>query len=114
MWNRNSRKGFDAPDRLFINIDKTYSNCFTEKGDLRELIPQFFYLPEMFININNLEFGNLQKPINFQNNTYDIDIPDLVRFTNLAKKKKVRLGYHKDIRDLIKDDSLNMFIHILY
>ena len=67
-------KGFDAPDRLFINIDKTYSNCFTEKGDLRELIPQFFYLPEMFININNLEFGNLQKPVNFQNNTYDIFI----------------------------------------
>ena len=33
----------------------------------------------------------------------DIDIPDLVRFTNLAKKKKVKLSYHKDIRDLIKD-----------
>jgi len=33
----------------------------------------------------------------------EIDIPDLVRFTYLAKKKKVKLSYHRDIRDLIKD-----------
>lgn len=33
----------------------------------------------------------------------DIDIPNLVKFTNLAKSKKVKLSYHKDIRDLIKD-----------
>ena len=33
----------------------------------------------------------------------DIDIPDLVMFTRLAKTKKVKLSYHKDIRDLIKD-----------
>lgn len=32
-----------------------------------------------------------------------IDIPDLVYFTYLAKKKKVKLSYHRDIRDLIKD-----------
>lgn len=33
----------------------------------------------------------------------EIDIPDLVYFTYLAKKKKVKLSYHRDIRDLIKD-----------
>ena len=33
----------------------------------------------------------------------DIEIPDLVKFTMLAKKKKIKLSYHKDIRDLIKD-----------
>ena len=33
----------------------------------------------------------------------DIEIPDLVKFTYLAKKKKVKLSYHRDIRDLIKD-----------
>jgi hypothetical protein len=36
---------FDAPDRLFININKTFLSSFTEKCDVRELIPQFFYLP---------------------------------------------------------------------
>ena len=33
----------------------------------------------------------------------DIDIPDLIKFINLAKSKKVKLSYHRDIRDLIKD-----------
>ena len=33
----------------------------------------------------------------------DVDIPDLVMFTKLAKNKKVKLSYHRDIRDLIKD-----------
>ena len=33
----------------------------------------------------------------------DIEIPNLVKFTYLAKRKKVKLSYHRDIRDLIKD-----------
>lgn len=33
----------------------------------------------------------------------DIEIPQLVTFTKLAKDKKVKLAYHRDIRDLIKD-----------
>ena len=40
--------------------------------------------------------------INFLEN-HNIDVPDLVRFTKLAKDKKIRLSYHKDILDLIKD-----------
>ena len=47
--------------------------------------------------------GNTDKIYQTQDISNDIDIPDLVRFTNLAKKKKVKLSYHKDIRDLIKD-----------
>jgi len=33
----------------------------------------------------------------------DIEIPHLVIFTKLAKDKKVKLAYHRDVRDLIKD-----------
>lgn len=33
----------------------------------------------------------------------NIEIPNLVLFTKLAKDKKVKLSYHRDIRDLIKD-----------
>lgn len=35
--------------------------------------------------------------------TYHIAIPRLVQFTLLAKEKGIRLFYHKDIRDIIKD-----------
>ena len=35
---------------------------------------------------------------------HDIPIPDIVEFTYLVKKnKKVKLDYHKDVRDIIKD-----------
>jgi len=34
---------------------------------------------------------------------HHLDIPYLIQFTSLAKAKKVRLSYHKDILDLIKD-----------
>lgn len=33
----------------------------------------------------------------------DVDIPDLIKFTMLAKEKKIKLSFHRDIRDLIKD-----------
>lgn len=34
---------------------------------------------------------------------HGFDIPNLVHFTNLAKTRKVKLSYHRDILDLIKD-----------
>ena len=49
--------GFDCPDRLFINLQKAITSSLTEKGDLREIIPDFFTLPELFININRLNLG---------------------------------------------------------
>ena len=52
---------FDAADRLFMNLEKTFTSVISEKSDVREPIPEFFYFPEMFLNINNLEFGKLQK-----------------------------------------------------
>lgn len=33
----------------------------------------------------------------------EIEMPNLVKFTMLARAKKVKLSYHRDIRDLIKD-----------
>ena len=52
---------FDAPDRLFINLNKTFISVTSQQSDLREIIPEFFILPEMFININKLNLGKLQK-----------------------------------------------------
>lgn len=35
--------------------------------------------------------------------THNIDVPYLVKFTDLARAKKVKLSHHRDILDLIKD-----------
>ena len=57
---------FDAADRLFFNLEYSFSSVSSEKCDVRELIPEFFCLPEMFENINKLNLGYLQN-VNSEN-----------------------------------------------
>ena len=52
-------KGFDDPNRLFISVKDSFINSSTQDGDVRELIPEFFFLPEMFKNVNKLNMGKL-------------------------------------------------------
>ena len=49
-------KGFDAPNRLFFSIEDTFNNISYHKSDLRELIPEFYYFPEMLWNVNKINF----------------------------------------------------------
>ena len=51
---------FDNADRLFLSVKNAFYNSITQKTDVRELIPEFFYLPEMFLNINLLNLGVLE------------------------------------------------------
>ena len=53
------KKGFDIPERLFVNLQRSFYTSVSDKGDLREIIPEFFTLPEMFLNINNLNLGDI-------------------------------------------------------
>ena len=50
--------GFDKRERQFISMIESWKNCMNEYTDVRELIPEFYYLPEMFINLNKINFGN--------------------------------------------------------
>ena len=52
--------GFDCSERLFLNLQRSFYSSCTEKSDLRELIPEFFTIPELFSNINNLDFGKVE------------------------------------------------------
>ena len=47
----------DDPNRLFLSVVKSFNNSISQKTDVRELIPEFFYLPEMFLNINDINLG---------------------------------------------------------
>ncbi|CAG8433004.1 6306_t:CDS:10 [Ambispora gerdemannii] len=49
---------FDHADRLFHSISKAWLSASRENmSDVRELIPEFFYLPEFLENINKFNFG---------------------------------------------------------
>ena len=52
---------FDHPDRLFYSVEKTWNSASRENmTDVRELIPEFYYLPEMLLNQNEYDFGSRQ------------------------------------------------------
>ena len=52
---------FDVPDRLFFDVAATWDLASrSPMGDVKELIPEFFCLPEMFENRNNFDFGERQ------------------------------------------------------
>ncbi|KAI9465845.1 beach-domain-containing protein [Lactarius psammicola] len=49
---------WDLPDRLFSNIHRAYSSASQDiRGDVRELIPEFYTCPEFLENSANLDFG---------------------------------------------------------
>ncbi|KAK2997904.1 hypothetical protein RJ639_025413, partial [Escallonia herrerae] len=48
---------FDHADRLFQSIEGTYRNCLSNTSDVKELVPEFFYMPEFLINSNSYHFG---------------------------------------------------------
>ena len=50
---------FDEPDRLFYSIEGTLNSTIMNKSDLREMIPEFYYMIELFYNKNNLLFKKL-------------------------------------------------------
>lgn len=51
---------FDKPDRLFSSLEAAWRGCTSNPADVKELIPEMFYCPEMFQNINNLKLGQTQ------------------------------------------------------
>ncbi|TFK65264.1 beach-domain-containing protein [Pluteus cervinus] len=52
---------WDLPDRLFSDLARAYESAAIDvRGDVRELIPEFFTCPEFLENSANLDFGVLQ------------------------------------------------------
>lgn len=52
---------FDHADRLFDSIGAAWESASEKNmGDVRELIPEFFYLPEFLTNASKFDFGSKQ------------------------------------------------------
>ncbi|XP_065190156.1 lipopolysaccharide-responsive and beige-like anchor protein [Sycon ciliatum] len=62
---------FDMPGRTFSSLPNAWQNCLQDTSDVKELIPELFYLPEMFTNSNKFVFGedNDGKTVD------DVDLP---------------------------------------
>ncbi|TNN20222.1 WD repeat and FYVE domain-containing protein isoform 3 [Schistosoma japonicum] len=59
---------FDLPDRMFHCVrDAWLSASKHNMADVRELVPEFFYLPDFLINSNNFEMGIKQNGVEVNN-----------------------------------------------
>ena len=50
----------DNPDRIFHSLKESYQNALNDHADVREIITEFFFLPELFLNKNKINFGKRQ------------------------------------------------------
>jgi hypothetical protein len=87
---------FDHPDRLFYSISKLWNSASTENTtDVRELIPEFYYLPEFLVNSNNFQFGASQDGVSVNN----VELPP---WSNNDPFKFIRI-----MRDALESDYVS-------
>ncbi|KAM4603341.1 lipopolysaccharide-responsive and beige-like anchor protein [Polymixia lowei] len=117
---------FDHADRTFSSVSRAWRNCQRDTSDVKELIPEFYYLPEMFVNANSYNLGVME------DNTVvsDVELPpwakspeEFVRTNRLALESEfVSCQLHQWI-DLIfgykqqgpeATRALNVFYYLTY
>ncbi|XP_062319191.1 WD repeat- and FYVE domain-containing protein 4 isoform X1 [Osmerus eperlanus] len=53
--------GFDVPERMFHSVKKEWDSASRDNmGDVRELIPEFYYLPDFLLNSNHFQLGCME------------------------------------------------------
>ncbi|OHT01351.1 hypothetical protein TRFO_07587 [Tritrichomonas foetus] len=53
---------FDITDRLFVSIPSAWDSVTQTQMDFRELIPEFFLIPDFLVNVNDFDLGmNINK-----------------------------------------------------
>ncbi|KAF8635320.1 hypothetical protein AX17_003946 [Amanita inopinata Kibby_2008] len=68
---------WDLPDRLFSDLGRAYQSAATDvRGDVRELIPEFFTCPEFLENSANHDFGVLSST---GERIHDVKLPPWAR-----------------------------------
>ncbi|KAI9338507.1 hypothetical protein BDR26DRAFT_838162 [Obelidium mucronatum] len=58
---------FDHPDRQFDSIENCWKSVLSGNGDVKELIPEFFYMPEFLVNENEFDLGTKQTGVPLNN-----------------------------------------------
>ena len=55
------KQSFDIPDRIFASVPRLWQNLLRSQDSVKELVPEFFYLPQIFTNSNKEIYGKTQE-----------------------------------------------------
>ena len=104
-------KKFDDPNRLFNSVSNSFECAMTQKSDLRELIPEFFCLPEMFYNLNDLNLGEITDEKTKENKLVnDIEMPPWSRSDAYIFIKK-----HRELLESVEiSEKINEWFNIIF
>ena len=89
---------FDLPDRIFSCISESYFSATDDVSDIRELIPEFFYLPEFLNNLRNYDFGKTQQG-------------QVVNHVNLPKWAKDAYDFVRINREALESEIVSENLH---
>lgn len=117
---------FDHADRTFSSISRAWRNSQRDTSDIKELIPEFYYLPEMFVNFNDYNLGVMDDGTVVS----DVELPpwaktseEFVRINRLALESEfvscqlhqwidLIFGYKQQGPEAVR--SLNVFYYLTY
>uniref|UniRef100_A0A8C4RYR9 LPS responsive beige-like anchor protein n=1 Tax=Erpetoichthys calabaricus TaxID=27687 RepID=A0A8C4RYR9_ERPCA len=117
---------FDHADRTFSSVSRAWRNCQRDTSDVKELIPEFYYLPEMFVNSNDYSLGVMDDGTVVS----DVELPpwaktpeEFVRINRLALESEfvscqlhqwidLIFGYKQQGPEAIR--ALNVFYYLTY
>ncbi|NXJ81847.1 NBEA protein, partial [Trogon melanurus] len=117
---------FDHPDRTFSSVARSWRNSQRDTSDVKELIPEFYYLPEMFVNSNGYNLGTREDEAVVN----DVDLPpwakkpeDFVRINRMALESEfvscqlhqwidLIFGYKQRGPEAVR--ALNVFHYLTY
>ncbi|XP_015200106.2 lipopolysaccharide-responsive and beige-like anchor protein isoform X1 [Lepisosteus oculatus] len=117
---------FDHADRTFSSVSRAWRNCQRDTSDVKELVPEFYYLPEMFVNSNNYNLGVMDDGTVVS----DVELPpwaktpeEFVRINRLALESEfvscqlhqwidLIFGYKQQGPEAVR--ALNVFYYLTY
>jgi hypothetical protein len=97
---------FDVADRIFYSYCGSWNNAISSPTDLRELVPEVYTLPEMFINQNNYEYGTTQDKV----------VVDNVLLPKWAEQNPYKFvgEIRKQLESRYVSENINNWIDLIY
>ena len=102
---------FDDSNRLFFSIENALKSTLKNKSDLREMIPELYYMIELYYNKNNILFRKIASG-------KSIDNVIIKNNQNMESEIKIMQNYAQFLymfrKNLEEEENLNKWIDLIF